>query len=201
MSDGYAALIGAGLGAPCSLVIIGTGVAGHRLYANGYSIQRDAWGWIAGDRGSGCWIGQKALRHFFAALDGVVPEDGLSRAVLNEIGGVEKLREGWMKDLGPRRLASFAPLVIEQAKAGDDAARHIRERAVEHLAALIGVIASRETPMYAAGGLVSSLLELLEQKSGRRILEPKGDALTGCWLVGSGKAPEERALIFGKAVE
>src|SRR5579862_2737908 len=28
MSDGYAALIGAGSGAPCSLIIIGTGIAG-----------------------------------------------------------------------------------------------------------------------------------------------------------------------------
>ena len=53
MSDGYAALIGAGSGAPCSLLIMGTGIAGHRLFANGWSIQRDAWGWIAGDRGSG----------------------------------------------------------------------------------------------------------------------------------------------------
>jgi hypothetical protein len=48
MSDGYAALIGADFGAPCSLLIIGTGVAGHRLYANGRSIQRGAWGWSAG---------------------------------------------------------------------------------------------------------------------------------------------------------
>src|SRR3954447_19228349 len=60
ISDGYAALIGAGSGAPCSLIIIGTGVAGHRLFANGLSIQRDAWGWLAGDRGSGSYIGQKA---------------------------------------------------------------------------------------------------------------------------------------------
>lgn len=201
MSDGYAALIGAGLGAPCSLVIIGTGVAGHRLYANGYSIQRDAWGWIAGDRGSGSWIGQKALRHFFAALDGVIPQDGLSRAVLGAIGGMEKLREGWMKELGPHRLAAFAPLVIEQAHAGDEAARRIRDRAIEHLAALIGVIASPEAPMYAAGGLVALLREPLEQRAGLPILEPDGDALTGCWLVGSGQAPEERALIFGETVE
>src|SRR5271170_1168289 len=39
MSDGYAALIGAGSGAPCSLLIMGTGIAGHRLFANGWSIQ------------------------------------------------------------------------------------------------------------------------------------------------------------------
>ena len=118
MSDGYAALIGAGSGAPCSLIIIGTGVAGHRLYANGLSIQRDAWGWIAGDRGSGSWIGQKALRHCLAALDGVAPQDGLSRAVLSAIGGVETLRGGWMRDLGPERLGALAPLVLERGERG-----------------------------------------------------------------------------------
>jgi glucosamine kinase len=201
MSDGYAALIGAGSGAPCSLIIIGTGVAGHRLYANGLSIQRDAWGWIAGDRGSGSWIGQKALRHCLAALDGVVPKDALSDKVLSAIGGVGKLRGGWMRDLGPERLAALAPLVLEQASAGDETARRIRDRAVEHLAALIGVIASPDAPLYAAGGLVAPLRALLSQKAGLPILEPKGDALTGCWLVAIGKAPKERALLFGETVE
>jgi glucosamine kinase len=201
MSDGYAALIGAGSGAPCSLIIIGTGIAGHRLYANGLSIQRDAWGWIAGDRGSGSWIGQKALRHCLAALDGVVPQDALSRAVLSAIGGVEKLRGGWMRDLGPERLAALAPMVLEQADVGDKAARRIRDRAVEHLAALIGVIAGPNAPLYAAGGLVAPLRALISQKAGPPILEPQGDALTGCWLVAIGKAPEERALLFGETVE
>jgi len=201
MSDGYAALIGAGSGAPCSLLIVGTGIAGHRLYANGWSIQRDAWGWIAGDRGSGSWIGQKALRHFFAALDGVVPHDGLSRAVLGGIGGIEKIREGWMRGLGPERLAALAPLVLEQADAGDQTARRIRDRAVELLAALIGVIASPDAPLYAAGGLVGPLRAPLSEKAGLPILEPNGDALTGCWLVATGKAPEERALLFGETVE
>jgi glucosamine kinase len=201
MSDGYAALIGAGAGSPCSLIIIGTGIAGHRLYPNGLSIQRDAWGWIAGDRGSGSWIGQKALRHFFAALDGVVPQDGLSRAVLEAIGGVEKLRAGWTRDLGPQRLAAFAPLVLEQASAGDETALRIRQRAVAHLAALIAVIASPDTPLYAAGGLVPPLRGLLSQETGLSIVEPNGDALTGCWLVASGKAPEERVLLYGETVE
>ena len=201
MSDGYAALIGAGSGAPCSLLIVGTGIAGHRLYANGWSIQRDAWGWIAGDRGSGAWIGQKALRHFFAALDGIVPQDGLSRAVIGAIGGVEKLRTGWLRDLGPDRLAAFAPLVLEQADLGVESARRIRDRAVELLAGLIGVIASADAPLYAAGGLVAPLRPRLSEKAGLPILEPNGDALTGCWLVASGRAPEERALLFGETVE
>jgi len=201
MSDGYAALIGAGAGAPCSLIIIGTGVAGHRLFANGWSIQRDAWGWLAGDRGSGSWMGQKALRHCLAAFDGVTPQDGLSRAVLSAIGGVEKLRAGWMRDLGPGRLAAFAPIVLERADAGDASAQRIRARAVELLAATIGVIADEGQPVFAAGGLVPPLRALLVKKASRPIIEPKGDAMTGCWLVASGRAPEERALLFGQTVE
>ncbi|MBV8139989.1 MAG: hypothetical protein JO121_30780 [Deltaproteobacteria bacterium] len=196
MSDGYAALIGADFGAPCSLLIIGTGVAGHRLYGNGRSIQRGAWGWIGGDRGGGSWIGRKALRQCFAALDGAVPKDALSRETLRAIGGIEGLRAGWMRDLGPDRLAALAPLVLEQAVAGDEAARCIRDRAVEHLAALVAVISGPDAPLFAAGGLVAPLRALLSEKTGLPILEPKADALTGCRLVATGRAPEERALLL-----
>jgi glucosamine kinase len=201
MSDGYAALIGAGSGEPCSLLLVGTGVAGHRLYPNGLSIQRDAWGWIAGDRGSGSWMGQRALRHFFAAVDGVVPEDGLTRAVESFIGGAEAIRAGWMRDLGPSKLGTIAPVVLAEADKGDAAAMRIRERALEHLCALIGVISDDSAPLYAAGGLVAPMRAALSEKAARPILEPKGDALTGCWLVESGQAPEERVLLFGETAE
>jgi glucosamine kinase len=201
MSDGYAALIGAGCGAPSSLIIIGTGVAGHRLFANGLSIQRDAWGWVAGDRGSGSWIGQKAVRHCFAALDGVVARDALSEAVWSAFGGAQAIRAGALRDLGPRRFASFAPLVLEHADAGDAMAVRIRDRAVEHLAATIGVIASPDAPFYAAGGLVAPLRPWLSSRLAFPILDPQGDALTGCFLVATGRAPAERALLFGETVE
>ena len=71
LSDGYAALIGAGGGNPCGLIAVGTGVAGHRLWPNGWSARRDAWGWIGGDRGSGAWLGRKALRHTLMVIDGI----------------------------------------------------------------------------------------------------------------------------------
>jgi hypothetical protein len=59
---------------------------------------------------------------------------------------------------------------------------------------LTAIIAAPGVPLFAAGGLVSSLRALLSQKTGLPILEPKADALTGCWLVATGRAPEERAL-------
>ena len=197
MSDGYAALIGAGAGEPCALAIIGTGIAGHRLYSDGRSIQRDAWGWVAGDRGSAAWIGRAALRHCFVALDGIAPHDGLSRAVLQAIGGTVPIAGGWLRDLGPDRLGAFSPIVLAQAAQGEPAAVRIRDRAVEHLAGLVRVLDAADVPLYAAGGLVEPLRAFLEERIGRDIRKPEADALAGCWLVASGQAPEERAGLFG----
>jgi hypothetical protein len=42
---------------------------------------------------------------------------------------------------------------------------------------------------------------LLSKKTDLPILEPNGDALTGCWLVATGRAPEKRALLIGEKVE
>ena len=38
-------------------------------------------------------------------------------------------------------------------------------------------------------------------KTDRPGLEPNGDALSGCWLIATGRAPKERALLFGETVE
>ena len=202
MSDGYAALIGAGEGAPCSLLIAGTGIAGHRLYPNGFRFSATPGDGSREIRGSASWIGQKALRHCLGRAGRRRPQ-GHARAVavLDAIGGIEQFASGWLRGLGPERLGAFAPLVLEQADAGVEMARRIRDRAVEHLAALIGVIAAPDAPLYAAGGLIAPLRARLSEKAGLPILEPRGDALTGCWRVATGKAPEERALLFGQTVE
>ena len=197
MTDGYAALIGAGLGEASALMIVGTGVAGHRLYSDGRSIQRDAWGWVAGDRGSGAWLGRAGLRHAVAALDGVVPRDDLARAIIAAIGGARALADGWLRGLTPDRLGALAPVVLDAAARGEDAARVIRDRAVSHLARLAGVLDATAVPLYAAGGVADVLRPFLEDAIQRPVLRPEADALTGCWLVATGRAPPERADFFG----
>ena len=196
LSDGYAALIGAGRGQPSALIVAGTGVAGHRLYVDGRSIQRDAWGWVAGDRGSGAWIGRAGLRHCFAALDGIVPWDGLSEAILHAIGGRATVADGWVANLTPDRLGALAPVVLDRAAAADTAAITIRGRAVEHLAALAGVLDAGDVPLFAVGGIAEALLPLLAGALGRPVHPPEADALTGCWLVATGRAPPERVTLF-----
>jgi len=194
LSDGYAALIGAGGGRPCALMIVGTGVAGHRLYPDGRSVQRDAWGWVGGDRGSGAWIGRKALRHMLAALDGVRPRDALADAVLGALGGRALLTEA-LVGLGPDRLAALAPLVLSAAREHVASAVQIRGRALDHLAALGRVLdPGPHEAFYAAGGLAAVFAPDVAQRLGRAMLAPQADAMTGCYLVASGQAPTERVF-------
>ena len=194
MSDGYAALIGAGGGKPCGLMIIGTGIAGHRLWGNGLSVQKDAWGWVAGDRGSGAWLGRKALRHMLAVVDGIEPKDALSERVLAQFGGRARLNEG-LAGMGPERLAALAPLVLTAAEEGVPRAVRIRDRAVEHLAALARVLdIGPHDALYAYGGLAPILGPGIAAKLGHAILTPAHDAIEGGFLVAVGRAPTEKVI-------
>jgi len=197
MSDGYAAMIGAGGGHPCAMLTIGTGVAGHRLFADGTSIQRDALGWIAGDRGGGCWLGTRALRHALEVWDGVSERSALSDAVLAEIGGTPGIVGGSLAGLNATRLAAFAPLVLTAADNGCPVALALVQRGVDHLARLVGVLHCAGVPLYLNGGLAAKLGPMLVAKIGRDAEIPAGGPLEGCLLVAQGKAPEERA-VFGK---
>ena len=195
MSDGYAALVGAGGGSPCGLIITGTGIAGHRLYADGRSIERDGWGWIGGDRGSGAWIGQRALRHALAAYDGVVPPGPLSERVLAALRAHAREPRSWLVGMGPDRLAALAPRVLASAEEGDATAAAILDRAVAHLAALAGTLDLGDSDtLYLAGGLAAVMRPRLSQHLGRAVAVPAADARTGCYLVASGDAPPERVI-------
>lgn len=195
MTDGYAALIGAGGGKPAALIIAGTGVVAHRLFANGRSIIRDGWGWIAGDRGSGAWIGQRALRHALAVVDGIVPHDDLARAMLATLRAYNSDTGGWLVGLGPDRLAGFVPLVLDAAAAGDATATRILAGAAQHLAALAGSLGvAADDALYMAGGLAPVLRPRVAASLGRTVAAPAADAITGCLLVATGSAPREDLL-------
>jgi len=196
-SDGYAALIGAGGGRPCGIVIIGTGVAGHRLWPDGRSIQRDAWGWIGGDRGSGAWLGTRALRHTLGVVDGIVPADGLSDGLLARIGGRAGIAET-LSGITPDRLAGFAPVVVAAADEGVASAHAICERAIAHLAALAGRldIGPRDV-LYASGGLAAPFAPRIAARIGHTVAACEADALRGCFLLGTGRAPAEQTVDSG----
>jgi glucosamine kinase len=193
MSDGYAALVGAGAGRPCGLVILGTGAVAHRLMADGTSLQRDGWGWIGGDRGSAAWIGRRAVRLMLEARDRLRQPTILTQWVEKTLGASEAAILDWLAGAGPRRLASLAPLVADAAAAGDAHAASILDRAAEHAAALATSLdLPTDEPLYLAGGLADALRVRIEARLGRAFDRPEGDALDGAWRVATGRAPPER---------
>jgi glucosamine kinase len=192
MSDGYAALIGAGGGAPCGLVILGTGAVGHRLLPDGTSLQRDGWGWSGGDRGSGAWIGHRAVRATLQARDGLSASTTLTRWMEKALGASDAAILGWLAQVGPRRLASLAPLVADSAAAGDRLAAEIIEKAADHATALAKSLkVEAGEPLFLAGGLAGILRGRIEARMGRAFDNPRDDAILGAFLVATGAAPLE----------
>ncbi len=192
VTDGYAALIGAGGGRPCCLIAMGTGAVGHKLMADGRSLQRDGWSWLGGDRGSGAWIGRRAIEHALMARDGVVAGGEMVRALDQKIGESEGAVLAFLARLTPERAAALAPLVISASEAGDRAATDIHERASAHGAALVRALdPAPGEPLYLTGGLSEVLGGRIESRIDRRFDKPQGDALNGCFLIASGQAPDE----------
>jgi glucosamine kinase len=195
VTDGYAALIGAGGGQPCCLIAMGTGAVGHKLMDDGKSFQRDGWSWLGGDRGSGAWIGRQAIEYTLMARDGVVAGGELAKAVDRMIGESEGAVLAFLAQLTPERAAALAPLVETAGKAGDPAATDILERAGAHGATLVGSLdPAPDEPVYLVGGLAEVLKDRIEALIGRSFDAPQGDALDGCYLIAAGQAPDEVRL-------
>src|SRR5690606_14775935 len=145
--------------------------------------------------GSGAWIGRKALRHALSVRDGLAPASRFSERVDAAAGGSEDAILAWTAGITPDRLASLAPLVLEEAAEGDPAATRILDRAIEHLAALVRALDVPETdPVYIAGGLAAALRPAIAGRAGRPLLAPQADAMTGCFLIATGRAPGERRV-------
>lgn len=192
MSDGYAALVGSGGGRPCGMIVAGTGCAGHRLRADGTSFQRDGWGWIGGDRGSGAWIGLRAIRHALSALDGVVGRDPLSEAVAERLGGTEPRIAAWLGESMPQDIASMARCVFDCAAEHGGRAEEILDEAAAHLRELFRCLeCDPSDPLYLSGTIAEALADRIAGGMDTKPVASPCKALEGCRLVAAGKAPLE----------
>jgi len=194
MTDGYASLIGALGGRPGSVIAVGTGVAAHRLFADGTSVAVDGWGFPAGDEGSGAWIGLEAVRLYLRAVDGRGPADGpLAEAVAGRLGRDIGTIQDWLVGAPSTKYATLAPAVVEAAQAGDGAASDILARAGAALdRAAAGLDRDEPAPALAlTGGLAAALSSRLSAANRDRLVAAAGSALDGVILVMTGRAPAE----------
>jgi glucosamine kinase len=127
---------------PGILMISGTGSVAFGRGPTGTTARCGGWGPVAGDEGSGAWIGRRALSVVTAAADGREPETALTGAILT----AAQLNEttdliAWSADASPAQLATLAPIVLAVADAGDLRANALVSLAVEELVLHIRSIA------------------------------------------------------------
>jgi N-acetylglucosamine kinase-like BadF-type ATPase len=120
---------------PGILLVGGTGSVAFARTPGGRTLRTGGWGAVAGDEGSGYWLGLQGLRAAFQSADGRSPPTPLLEAAMAHFGAVDP---GALMDrlwAAPKaEVAGLAPHVLATAEAGDPAAARMAEEAAEELA-------------------------------------------------------------------
>jgi glucosamine kinase len=189
-SDAAIANLGAHNGADGAILVLGTGsigfgqVKGERFTVGGY-------GFPISDEGSGAALGLSAVRHALRAMDGRTKRTPLSKEIASKFRHDTMRAIAWMDQATPADYASFAPLVMTYAEAGDEIALSIVEDAVLHVERFITTIFARGAPRLALmGGLSARLRPWLRVHTAERLSEPLGDAVAGALLLARGEIEE-----------
>ncbi len=169
-SDEEIALVGANGERRGVLILSGTGSIAHGANDAGESLTIGGWGYLVGDKGSGYWLGMQALEAYLRHEDGLdATPTSLVERVRQACGFKDRFDIiPWLYHPAPdsSKVARLAPLVLEEAQAGDAHARHIVEEGAAELALLAQTIARRlriEQPRYAfAGSLLTHPTPLAE---------------------------------------
>lgn len=205
VNDAIAAHVGAFSGGSGTILITGTGAIAYGLGSDGMLKQVDGWGPWLGDEGSGRWIGQEGLQQALRHADKRGAFTSLLDAAIALTGSVKTLPQ-WVSETGApaRRLASFAPAVLDHAQAGDTAAAGIVGRATSSLAATAAAASQRDSSVAVVGGLFEhpyfrEHLVIALADRGLSVVKPLGGPIAGAALVAlDSHLPHERHVRRGQ---
>lgn len=199
VSDIEIAHAGALGGEPGIVLVVGTGAVAFGRNAAGQTARADGWGWLLGDGGSGFWIGQRALQAVCAAADGRGEPTRLTEPVLAHFGvdRVDELPRALYGTFDRTRIAAVAPLVAQQAAAGDAVSQVILRRAGKALgASVLGILRQLSFPGEAvtvswqgsvirrAPGLAAQVEAAVAAKEPRcRFRAPQAEPIAGAVLL------------------
>ena len=142
-------------------LIVGTGSVAIGIDVDGNSVTKGGWGHWFGDKGSGYYLGYKALAAVAEASDEIGPETVLSEMVLEKLGTTDPrsmLQEVTASGDTRREVAALAPVVLHAAADNDRVALRIMNDAIDEAAKLVSAVAKglafeRPYPLALAGGV------------------------------------------------
>ncbi|MGH9645758.1 MAG: N-acetylglucosamine kinase [Bryobacteraceae bacterium] len=199
--DAHIALAGATAGEPGIIVIAGTGSMAFGRNARGVTARAGGWGYIFGDEGGAFDLVRQALRAVLRNEEGWGPPTALRLALLEATGsrdGNQLLHRFYTDDYPRDRIAGWAKLIDQTARAGDAVARDILGSAAQQLATLTAAVrAQLFQPSAACAGVVSVCYSggvfesdplrerfrmLVELEEGNRVSAPRHSAAEGALL-------------------
>lgn len=139
-NDALSVLLGTTNHSPGALLISGTGSVAYAYDGKGKCVRVGGWGHIAGDEGSGYWIGKQAISSVLKMYDGREPESILSELVLKHLGfkSLEQLYN-WIYSsrYSVHDVGSLSVTVEHACNTGDEISKDILNRAVSELYSMI----------------------------------------------------------------
>ena len=144
--DAVIALSGALAGEPGVITISGTGSIAFGRNALGERARAGGWGHVFGDEGSGFDIARQALRSILRFEEGWGPQTVLHRKLLEATGvhdAHDLLHRFYTPEFSRPKIAGYAPLVDEAARAGDHEASRILNVAAEQLGLLANAVSRK----------------------------------------------------------
>jgi glucosamine kinase len=177
--DATIACIGAHGARDGGIVIVGTGSVGFAV-VNGREIRVGGYGFPISDEGSGADVGLHAIRLALRAYDDRAVGTSLTREVMTRFHDDPFEAVAWMDRATATDYATFAPLVMRHADAGDPVARRIVRDAAEQIDELVRRLAEHgATRVALLGGLASPMQPWLAPDVQRRLVPVEGDAVDG----------------------
>jgi glucosamine kinase len=177
--DATIACIGAHGARDGGIVIVGTGSVGFALIG-GREVRVGGYGFPISDEGSGADLGLHAIRLALRAYDGRAVTTSLTRDVMMRFQNDPFEAVAWMDQATATDYATFAPLVMRHADAGDPVARRIVRDAAEQIDELVRSLSESGASRVALlGGLASSMQPWLTPDVQRRLVPVEGDAVDG----------------------
>jgi glucosamine kinase len=179
VSDATIACTGAHGGRDGGIVIVGTGSVGFAV-VGGREFRVGGYGFPISDEGSGADVGLHAIRLALRAFDERAIDSSLTRDVMMRFDNDPFEAVAWMDKATATDYATFAPLVLRQADAGDPVARRIVRDAAEQIDELVRRLSESGASRIALlGGLASPMQPWLAPDVQRRLVAVEGDALDG----------------------
>lgn len=176
--DGYLALLGAFGGGAGGVVIVGTGSIAV-THLGGKTVRIGGYGFPVSDEGGGAALGLAALQRALRSWDGRAAANDFSREMLGRFSDPSTLAS-WMAAATATDYATFAPIVVKHAAAGDADARELMSQAgarIAELAQALFMLGVRRVAL--SGGLAEHVEPYLPREVRARLSAPKFDAMAG----------------------